>query len=351
MIRTASRTGLHAVVQAVGLGVTIGMVTGCSTLSSINPVNWWHRQEGGKIAQQRPAPPGADAPYPNLATVPAKPTPPDAEAMQKLTDSLIADRTNAQHAAQATPLTDPSSPTASPGLFGVGTAPPPGPAVASAAPTNAKAPAGADAPSTSASAGAAPTASASMPAVNTPPAAPASAPRRPVQSAQLAPQAATPDPAASPAPPPAQAPAPAVVPAPAAVAPEVLPDLPAGPPGRPGAAGAPPPPVAAPVPMPAQAAGVATATIVFVEGSTSLAAPGADEVKSFAGKRGNGVIVVTGFGDAASSDPTAQSAAVVLGLARAQAVADALKQAGVPGNAIRVSAEASGRGASLRLIQ
>ena len=47
--------------------------------------------------------------------------------MKKLTDSLVADRTNAQHAAQAAPLADPSSPTASPSLFGVGTAPPPPP--------------------------------------------------------------------------------------------------------------------------------------------------------------------------------------------------------------------------------
>jgi outer membrane protein OmpA-like peptidoglycan-associated protein len=102
--------------------------------------------------------------------------------------------------------------------------------------------------------------------------------------------------------------------------------------------------------MPASASGPAT-TVVFVGGSSNLSPPAADEVRTFAGKRGNGTIVVTGFGDAASSDPTAQSAAVVLGLSRAQAVADALKQAGVPGNAIRVSAEASGRGVLLRLLQ
>lgn len=102
--------------------------------------------------------------------------------------------------------------------------------------------------------------------------------------------------------------------------------------------------------MPASGSGP-TAAVVFTEGSTSLSPPAADEVKSFAGKRGNGAILVTGFGDTASSDPAAQSAAVVLGLSRAQAVADALKQAGVPGNAIRVGAEASGRGASVRLVQ
>ncbi|MDQ2764521.1 MAG: hypothetical protein M3Y22_13905, partial [Pseudomonadota bacterium] len=90
------------------------LLGGCSTLSSVNPVNWWHRQEGGKIAQDRPAPPGADQPYPNIASVPAKPAPPDAAALKKLTDSLIADRTNAQHAAEAAPLADPSSPAASP---------------------------------------------------------------------------------------------------------------------------------------------------------------------------------------------------------------------------------------------
>jgi outer membrane protein OmpA-like peptidoglycan-associated protein len=101
---------------------------------------------------------------------------------------------------------------------------------------------------------------------------------------------------------------------------------------------------------PSSGAGSA-ATIVFVEGSTSLSKPAADEVKAFAGKRGKGAIVVTGFGDGTSSDPTAQSAALVLALARAQVVADALKQAGVPDNAVRVNAEASGRGASLRLIQ
>ena len=42
------------------------LLAGCSTLSSMNPVNWWHRQEGGKIAEQRPPPPGADQPYPNI---------------------------------------------------------------------------------------------------------------------------------------------------------------------------------------------------------------------------------------------------------------------------------------------
>ena len=103
--------------------------------------------------------------------------------------------------------------------------------------------------------------------------------------------------------------------------------------------------------MPRCAGAGPNATIVFTEGSASLSAPATDEVKAFASKRASGTIVVTGYGDAASSDPSAQSAAVTLGLSRAQAIVDALKQDGVPGNAIRVSAEASGRGASLLLLQ
>jgi outer membrane protein OmpA-like peptidoglycan-associated protein len=102
--------------------------------------------------------------------------------------------------------------------------------------------------------------------------------------------------------------------------------------------------------MPAPAAGL-SATVVFQEGASNLSAPAADEVKAFAAKRGNGTIAITGYGDSASSDPDAQSAALNLGLSRAQSIVDALKAAGVPGTAIRVSAEASGRGAALHLLQ
>jgi outer membrane protein OmpA-like peptidoglycan-associated protein len=102
--------------------------------------------------------------------------------------------------------------------------------------------------------------------------------------------------------------------------------------------------------MPSPSSGV-SATIVFVEGAANLSAPAADEVKAFAAKRGKGTIAITGYGDSASSDPDAQSAALNLGLSRAQSIVDALKAAGVPGTAIRVSAEASGRGASLYLLQ
>ena len=55
-------------------------------------------------------------------------------------------------------------------------------------------------------------------------------------------------------------------------------------------------------------------------------------LKAFAARRGNGAIAVTGYGDATSSDPDAQSAALSLGLSRAQAMANALTGDGVPGS-------------------
>ena len=87
----------------------------------MNPVSWWHDLQGGKIAEERPPPPGADQPYPNLATVPPKPAAAGPRARSPISRSaLIADRTNAQHCGAAAPLADPSSPSASPALFGRG---------------------------------------------------------------------------------------------------------------------------------------------------------------------------------------------------------------------------------------
>jgi len=106
------------------------LLAGCSSHSAMNPVNWWHSLEGGKIAEERPPPPKDNAPYPNLATVPAKPSAPDRVALDALSASLVADRANAQHIAETTPLADPSNPGASPALFGRGTAAPPTPPAA-----------------------------------------------------------------------------------------------------------------------------------------------------------------------------------------------------------------------------
>jgi outer membrane protein OmpA-like peptidoglycan-associated protein len=109
--------------------------------------------------------------------------------------------------------------------------------------------------------------------------------------------------------------------------------------------------VAAATPAPAAAGNPNTVSVTFVNGSAELPPYADDTLKQLAGRRGNGVIAVTGFGDATSDDPDAQSAALALGLSRAQAMAAALTKAGVPASAVQVDAEAIGRGGTARLIQ
>jgi hypothetical protein len=92
---------------------------GCGT-SLLDPANWFATPG----APARPPLPDAGAASPNLATVPAKPAAPDAKQNQAILNGLIADRGNAQYAATQAPLPDPSSPTASPALFGGSAAPP-----------------------------------------------------------------------------------------------------------------------------------------------------------------------------------------------------------------------------------
>jgi outer membrane protein OmpA-like peptidoglycan-associated protein len=89
----------------------------------------------------------------------------------------------------------------------------------------------------------------------------------------------------------------------------------------------------------------------FDPGSSALSPPTADAVKQIASHRNGHPIVLTGYGDAASSDPSAQAAAMELAIARAKAVAGALQAAGVPATAIQLGGEAAGRGVSIRLLQ
>jgi outer membrane protein OmpA-like peptidoglycan-associated protein len=296
------------------------LLSACSSFS-YNPVTWWHNLEGGKIAEQRPPPPGADAPYPNLATVPPRPKPPDMEELKRISQGLVADRAHAEYMAANEPLPDPSSPSASPELFGAGSAPPPAPSLKPA-----------PAP---ASPGGTPAASATMPAVTAPPRAAPSTPQSvSVARAPVSPVGSTPL-----APPPGPSTSPAEV---AAAAP--LPAAPPPPPNLPGAR------AATPGPTPPAAQQPLDAAFAFRDRSAALEPAAADTVKQLAMRRGNAVIAITGYGDATTNAPAEQSAALSLGLSRAQAVANALAAAGVPRDMIRVSAEAIGRGATARLI-
>jgi outer membrane protein OmpA-like peptidoglycan-associated protein len=91
--------------------------------------------------------------------------------------------------------------------------------------------------------------------------------------------------------------------------------------------------------------------IDFPKGSATLDDPALAAVKMLAASRGDRGIAVTGFGDATTSDAVGQSAALGLGLSRAQALATALVAQGVPYARLRLNAEAAGRGATLRLLQ
>jgi outer membrane protein OmpA-like peptidoglycan-associated protein len=91
--------------------------------------------------------------------------------------------------------------------------------------------------------------------------------------------------------------------------------------------------------------------LTFLTGSSALPSSATDSLKQLASRRGSSIIAVTGYGDAASSDPDAQSAALTLGLSRAKAIAAALASAGVPPSAVQVDAAAIGRGGTARLVQ
>lgn len=325
-------------------------VAGCSSVpSAINPVSWWHSLQGGAIAEQRPPPPGATDAYPNLASVPPAPAQPDRAAMHEITNSLIADRTNAQHEAAAAPIADPSSPSASPGLFGTGTTPPPGPPGPKPKPGT---------PASPATAGPAPAGPAAPGQAPAGPPAPGEAPAEPVASASM--------PAAAPPPPPAAPPAKAPV---AAVNSAPLPAL--APPGEtpadtgplPTIASAPPSaanvpgfavPTAPAQPKPVTAAPKVTDTSVsiqFADGSALLPPSANAPLAQLAAKRGAATIAVVGYGEASAATPDAQSTALTLGLARAQAMATALTAAGVPVGSVQIDAQAIGHGGSARLVQ
>jgi outer membrane protein OmpA-like peptidoglycan-associated protein len=356
----AAPTRLRLALTALLLGLS-----GCASFpSSMNPVSWWHGLQGGAIAQQRPPPPGANEPYPNLATVPPRPEEPDRAALANIASALIADRRNAQHIAEANPIPDPSSPSASPDLFGKGTLPPPPPpappgsqpASATLAAAEAK-PEPAPPPANAATPGVAP--------------APSKAPVGSVASTPLAPPGAAEQPAAvqAAAPPPLPTAPPAPPSLPGVAAPRTPPPVAAAPPPpapKPPAPAPAPAPVAQAAPPPAPRTQIAAATppapppaarpsntvsVTFVLGSARLPSDGANSLKQLAARRGNGIIVITGYGDATSNDPDAQSAALSLGLSRAQAMAGALTSAGVPPSAVQVDAQAVGRGGTARLVQ
>ena len=107
MSRLTDDVGVHpGRRQGTRAGVAVALLlglSGCQTLSDINPLNLYHGLEGGPIADARPPPPNADQPYPNLANTPDKPADPDALVRGQVATGLIADRAHAQYEASVTP--------------------------------------------------------------------------------------------------------------------------------------------------------------------------------------------------------------------------------------------------------
>jgi outer membrane protein OmpA-like peptidoglycan-associated protein len=313
------------------LTLTAGLLGGCGAQSgSWNPVDWWHGLEGGKIAETRPPPPNADAPYPNLGTVPKKPPPPDAAAHQKIAGALVADRRNAQYEQSISPIPPAHRPVGTPAAT----------IAQGAKPADAEQP------------------NASLAAAKAPPPKPAALQKAPVAPVSAAPLEA-PAPPAAPA---AAAPAPAAAATPdaAAAADAAMPAVPEAPPPPPQLAGiatppavpAPTPPPVAPPPAPPAPAKIngQPIAIPFAPGSAVLPPEALVPIKALARQRGAASIAVTGFGGATSSEPSAQTAALPLALDRARAVAALLLASGVPASAIRIAAEPQGSGAAARLV-
>jgi outer membrane protein OmpA-like peptidoglycan-associated protein len=298
-------------------------LAGCSNNTGSSPVGWWDKAVGGKVAEQRPSPPGSNDPYPNLATVPAKPAAPNTAEWNQRTTGLVTDRIKADQAAALAPI-----PTSVAGSTPSGTGLP-----SPAAP-------GQEPAASAALVGVTPPQSASGPgAPNTVTGQTGNAPRASGPRASLPADAGA-----------ANSAAPGWTTA-ERVANGQLPALPAEAPTRAGIAPPPPPPVVPVTVTPPFATQAAGTDVDFSQNSAVLNDPTLAEVKALAAARGDHGIAITGYGGATSSDPVAQSDALSLGLSRAQALATALVAQGVPYAMLRLNAEAAGRGASLRLLQ
>jgi outer membrane protein OmpA-like peptidoglycan-associated protein len=92
-------------------------------------------------------------------------------------------------------------------------------------------------------------------------------------------------------------------------------------------------------------------TVPFADGSALLPPTAAEPLKQLAAKRGSATVAVIGYGEAAGTTPAAQTTALTLGLARAQAMAAVLTSSGVPAGAVQIDAQAMGHGGSVRLVQ
>ncbi len=304
-----------------------------SKLPLDQPEDWWHQLQGGMIAQQRPPPPGATDPYPNLDLVPPRPTPTDAVTRHRLLAQLAAQRDLARQTVAQQPIVWPVPGAPTPPQPAQAQPATPQPAAAAPAPAAGAKPAPAAAPAATPNP-AAPPADTGMTATF----AAADAPAKPVAP----PPTPAPDPsppAAFTAPPPRLASAPPVPVGAIPTLPTAAPPLPELP-GIPAATTAP----ATPRPLP-------SASFVFARGSDVLPPAAETALRHLVSMRaGAATIAVSAGGEAVSASPDAQAAALPLALRRVGAITATLIAAGVPPAALRSNAAALGRDGSARLV-
>jgi hypothetical protein len=88
----------------IGLVLMGALLAGCSdgVPKDVDPRSWWRNLSGAYLDGREP-PPGRDAPYPNLASVPQRPVPPDAATRAAITAGLAADRQGSRGLAGVAP--------------------------------------------------------------------------------------------------------------------------------------------------------------------------------------------------------------------------------------------------------
>ncbi len=317
--RHTARAGQATACRLLALGALV-LLPGCESVEQFystrlpvgGAIDWWHGLQGGVIAQQRPPPPGASEPFPNLATVPSPPTPTDPATRRLLAARLASARDlTVRDAAQDPINSPPPAPTTQ--------APPPATPMARLDAANALPAASAEPPA----AREAPSFPVASPAASAPPSPPGIAPPATVPSAARPTQ-----------------------PAPATAASGPIPALPDQPPALPSLAGVPAAAYEPATPRPRP-----QVTVSFPPSSAELRPAAEDALRALAARRAGGPMAVVGGGDARSAAPGAQAAALPLAWRRAMAITAALKQAGVPDSALRTNASALARGGTVRLVE
>ncbi len=328
--RHTARAGQATACRLLALGALV-LLPGCESVEQFystrlpvgGAIDWWHGLQGGVIAQQRPPPPGASEPFPNLATVPSPPTPTDPATRRLLAARLASARDLTVRDAAQDPINSPPQPVPTT------QAPPPATPMARLDAANAL-----------------PAASAEPPAAREAPSFPIASPAAPAPAAAAPPGIAPPAIAPSVARPTQPAPAMAPATAPATAAGGPIPALPDEPPALPSLAGVPAAAYEPATPRPRP-----QVTVSFPPSSAELRPAAEDALRALAARRAGGPMAVVGGGDARSAAPGAQAAALPLAWRRAMAITAALKQAGVPDSALQTDASALARGGTVRLVE